>query len=160
MLNIKSPGSARQSRTTPLKNIADLTFIFLFLPKVLRSTHWSNSSSYRCPGKSSRNKISRRWPGFLRPTMLTRASSWGWWRVWDWLKRPWSLRIKGTVVRRTGNIYRREAWRTEIMFRAVRGRPLTDTARVGNRLVNQLPFGIEQGFGTLKPRYQFKICPQ
>jgi len=43
-----------------------------------------------------------------------------------------------------------------IMFRASRGHALTDAARVRNRMISQVRFVVEQGFGTLKRRYRFE----
>ena len=42
-----------------------------------------------------------------------------------------------------------------IMWRAARGRPLTEEAMVRNRLIGRLRYIVEQSFGTLKRRYRF-----
>ena len=43
-----------------------------------------------------------------------------------------------------------------IMLRGARGHTLTETARIRNRLISQVRFVVEQGFGTLKQRYRFE----
>lgn len=43
-----------------------------------------------------------------------------------------------------------------IMYKAVRGRPLTEAGIMRNRVISKLRFIVEQGFGTLKRRYRFK----
>ena len=42
-----------------------------------------------------------------------------------------------------------------IMERAARNRPLSEEARIRNRLISRLRYAVEQGFGTLKRRYRF-----
>jgi IS5 family transposase len=66
------------------------------------------------------------------------------------------LADKGYSSRRNREMLHKKGFHDGIMERASRGFPLSQASKGRNRLISRLRYVVEQGFGTLKRRYQFE----
>lgn len=66
------------------------------------------------------------------------------------------LADKGYSSRKNREMLKRRGFHDGIMERSARNRRLSAEAKVRNRLISRIRYSVEQGFGTLKRRYQFE----
>jgi IS5 family transposase len=60
---------------------------------------------------------------------------------------------KGYASAKNREFLNRSGYGDKIMHRAVRGHPLTDDQKAGNKRIARIRYVVEQGFGTLKRQY-------
>ncbi|KPJ67134.1 MAG: hypothetical protein AMJ43_05635 [Coxiella sp. DG_40] len=63
---------------------------------------------------------------------------------------------KAYVSKENDDLVKKKKLRNRIMLKAARNRPLTNWQKVFNKLISKRRFLVEQGFGTLKRRFQMQ----
>ena len=63
---------------------------------------------------------------------------------------------KGYASKKNQDILKARGLKNGLMHKAARGRPLSPWQKAFNRLVSQVRYKVEQGFGILKRRFQFR----